>query len=71
MYMFPIFFLAMMMLYFVTMARGLVREKDLKLKEGMCMMGLKELPYWAAWLSYYSIFYCLLFSLKKFDWFNL
>jgi ABC-type multidrug transport system ATPase subunit len=52
MYMFPVFFLAMMMLYFVTMARGLVKEKELKLKEGMRMMGLKELPYWASWFSY-------------------
>jgi hypothetical protein len=55
MYMFPVFFLAMMMLYFVTMARGLVKEKELKLKEGMRMMGLRELPYWASWFSYYSI----------------
>lgn len=33
----------------------IVSEKETRAKESMRMMGLHDLPYWASWLSYYSI----------------
>ena len=33
----------------------IVAEKENKVKESMRMMGLKDLPYWASWLTYYSL----------------
>ena len=33
----------------------IVGEKESKVKESMRMMGLKDFPYWASWLTYYSV----------------
>jgi hypothetical protein len=32
----------------------LVKEKELRIKESMMIMGLKNTPYWLSWLAYYT-----------------
>lgn len=33
----------------------IVSEKESRVKESMRMMGLKDMPYWLSWLTYYSL----------------
>ena len=54
------------MLNFIVMVRGMVQEKEMRLKEGMRMMGLKELPYWTSWYLTCSILFILFFILFVF-----
>ena len=39
--------------------KGLVEEKELRIKEGMKIMGLKEHVNWIAWLTTYIIIFSL------------
>mmetsp|Transcript_6762 Transcript_6762/g.9279 ORF Transcript_6762/g.9279 Transcript_6762/m.9279 type:complete len:88 (-) Transcript_6762:2067-2330(-) len=32
----------------------IVAEKESKVKESMRMMGLRDMPYWLSWLTYYT-----------------
>ena len=32
----------------------LVKEKELRIKESMSIMGMKNTPYWLSWLAYYT-----------------
>ncbi|EGG25152.1 hypothetical protein DFA_03400 [Cavenderia fasciculata] len=54
-----IFFFASLMFQFVLMLQDMVVEKETKLKEGMRMMGLKELAYYLSWFLTYSVFIIL------------
>eukprot|EP01132_Coremiostelium_polycephalum_P005371 gene5371-6702_t len=51
-----IFFFASLMFQFVIMLQDMVVEKETKLKEGMRMMGLKELAYYISWFVTYTFF---------------
>eukprot|EP00026_Physarum_polycephalum_P000360 Phypoly_transcript_00360.p1 GENE.Phypoly_transcript_00360~~Phypoly_transcript_00360.p1 ORF type:complete len:1639 (+),score=219.92 Phypoly_transcript_00360:165-5081(+) len=50
-----IFLFAAIMFNFVILLRTMVLEKELRLKEGLKMMGLKEFSYWGSWFIYYNV----------------
>ncbi|KYR02307.1 ABC transporter A family protein [Tieghemostelium lacteum] len=54
-----IFFFASLMFQFVLMLQDMVDEKEKKLKEGMRMMGLKEMSYYLSWFITYFVFITL------------
>eukprot|EP01133_Synstelium_polycarpum_P009772 gene9772-11411_t len=54
-----IFFFASLMFQFVLMLQDMVLEKETKLKEGMRMMGLKEISYYVSWFLTYSVYVIL------------
>ncbi|EXB20714.1 ABC transporter A family member 2 [Morus notabilis] len=51
----PACFLAIAMFSFVFQISSLVSEKELKLRQGMTMMGLYDSAYWLSWLTFDGI----------------
>ncbi|KAF2074332.1 hypothetical protein CYY_004353 [Polysphondylium violaceum] len=54
-----IFFFASLMFQLVLMLQDIIAEKENRLKEGMRMMGLKEIAYYVSWFLTYTVYIVL------------
>jgi len=54
-----IWFMLVFLWPFSRLVRGIVEEKELKLKEGMKMMGLTDTVFWSSWLCTYAFMFAI------------
>lgn len=52
---FPFFLVLIYMGPIYTTVYGIVREKEVRSKESMRMMGLTDMPYWLSWFAFYTL----------------
>jgi len=56
----PYFIMLMFIPMVYRVTYRIVKEKELRTKELMSMMGMQTLPYWLSWLAYFTIINTLL-----------
>jgi hypothetical protein len=55
----PVFFFCPPMLIFILLLNQIVREKELRLRQGMNIMGLSDSMFWLSWFITAEILACI------------